>query len=103
MAHQFSLIHQPSFQTDQICFFLNMRSWRNGRRTSLRGWREQSRGGSSPLDRTIMMKTESLDAQGIFLLYLRWFRTKLLLTKVWGQGLLSEEVRVDIEGNEPMR
>ena len=27
----------------------NLQAWRNGRRTSLRGWREQSRMGSSPI------------------------------------------------------
>ena len=32
-----------------------MRKWRNGRRTSLRGWRGQPRGGSNPLFRTIRL------------------------------------------------
>src|SRR5436190_23426197 len=29
-------------------FSPRMRKWRNGRRTSLRGWRSQDRGGSNP-------------------------------------------------------
>ena len=33
-----------------MCF--SLRSWRNGRRTSLRGWRWQQREGSNPSDRT---------------------------------------------------
>ena len=31
---------------------VHLRKWRNGRRTSLRGWRGQPRGGSNPLFRT---------------------------------------------------
>jgi hypothetical protein len=33
---------------------------------TLRGWREQSRGGSSPLDRTIHIHTEPLRSLGFF-------------------------------------
>jgi hypothetical protein len=36
------------------------RSWRNGRRTSLRGWREQSCAGSNPVDRTILKHRKTL-------------------------------------------
>ncbi len=36
-----------------------MRGWRNGRRTSLRGWRSQERGGSSPLPRIFRQMTDS--------------------------------------------
>ena len=34
---------------------LGTRKWRNGRRTSLRGWRSQERGGSNPPFRTILI------------------------------------------------
>lgn len=35
------------------CYYIYTPGWRNGRRTSLRSWREQSHGGSSPLPGTM--------------------------------------------------
>lgn len=43
-----------------------MPRWRNGRRTSLRSWREQSHGGSSPLLGTIRLRTAIFQHLAIF-------------------------------------
>lgn len=43
-----------------VVLLIVKRSWRNGRRASLRGWWEKSRGGSSPLGRIIILLFKKL-------------------------------------------
>ena len=41
-----------------VLLCVRMSEWRNGRRTSLRGWRAQARRGSSPLSDTELALTQ---------------------------------------------